>query len=508
MRTVAQWAFSALRESAERCSADYQTAISVVERWINAKGSVQAGGSILVYPDGRKAALESHPITCSLGRANSWKLTEPTFEGRFMTEISIAASGGDLAFSCVLSAGGAGSILAPVSVDVRCPHLVRSVVDLGFGWRVGETVVRTAPVQFRTAPESALLMDILRRPERALPVVVISEYNGQPLFPQISETLALELTGLAIVIQISDQTSWELTRNFGREWSCFWGAIRLYWPFRDARGDPRTHPLWTAERLVEDTASTEEAGFRIRTTLRRRLFGLSALVVEPSRMFETIRRTTLDEELAERRKFAEAHDTFQDLAESYARDAQMAREELETERETNRQLRQELYNLQARLAWRDNGTDLVPSIESPLPTTAEEAVDRARKVLAQFLTFGDDVAEGVRTLSPDAGPPDKIFNHLQALADLAQVRRDGTMGCGMVQWLSREGVSASGESDTIRNTRSEMVKRRWGDGRQPKEFDLHIKTAEATAPNRCVRIYFDWDQVTEKVVIGWVGKHP
>jgi len=282
----------------------------------------------------------------------------------------------------------------------------------------------------------------------------------------------------------------------------------LYWPFRNARGDPRDHPLWTSQRLLEDASSTEEAGSRIRTTLRRRLFGLSAFAVEPSRLFETIRRAALDEELAQRRNLAQEHHDFQDLLELYAQEEQTLRAELEREHETSRQLRQDLYNLQARLVWRDSGGDLDPSIESPLPTTVEEAVDRARKVFSQFLTFGDDVGDGVRTLPPDAGPPDKIYDHLQVLADLAQVRRDGPIGCGMVQWLSSGGVPASGESETIRNSRSEMAKRRWHDGRQRKEFELHLKTAEATAPNRCVRIYFDWDAASEKVVIGWVGKHP
>jgi hypothetical protein len=237
------------------------------------------------------------------------------------------------------------------------------------------------------------------------------------------------------------------------------------------------------------------------------LFGLSAFAVEPSRLFETIRRAALDDELSQRRRLAQDHHDSQELLDLYAHEEQTLRLELEKERDINRQLRQDLYNLQARLVWREGGGDLEPSVESS-PRTVEEAVDRARKGFPQFLTFGDNVENGVRTVAADAGPPDKIYDYLQALADLARIRRDGPIGAGMVQWLSQRGVAASGESETVRNSRAEMGKRRWHDGRQQKEFELHLKPAEATAPDRCVRIYFDWDSVSEKVVVGWVGRHP
>ncbi len=506
MRTVAQWALSALQGPTERYLEKYEAVVAVVDRWIGSKGESRPGG-IVVYHDGRKALLETQSITCGPARAQSWKLAEPTAEGRFMTEVSVASSLEELAFSCVLSAGGA-EIFAPVSIEVRCPQVVRSVVDLNFGWRVGETAVRTAPLSYRTTAEGVLLADVLRRHGRALPIVIVSEHRGLVLHPGISEDIARELTGLALVATVSDEASWQLSRSLGREWSCYRGAIRLYWPFQGARDEPGDHPLWTSERLLENAANTEEAANRIRGLLRRRLFGLSAFTVEPSRLFGTIRRAAADEELVQRRKLAQEHHDSQDLLELYAQEEQTLRSELENERETNRQLRQDLYNLQARLVWQERGGDLAPSAFSPQPTTVSESVDRARKVLSRFLTFGNDVEAGVASLAPDAGPPEKVFDHLQLLADLAQLRRDGPVGCGMVQWLAQEGVSASGESETIRNSSSEMAKRRWHDGRQDREFELHIKTAEATAPNRCVRIYFDWDDVSEKVVVGWVGRHP
>jgi len=82
------------------------------------------------------------------------------------------------------------------------------------------------------------------------------------------------------------------------------------------------------------------------------------------------------------------------------------------------------------------------------------------------------------------------------------------LGLYMVDWLKENGCLASGESETIRNNRTEMGKRTWDDGRAPREFNTHMKPSEATSPDRCVRIYFDWDTATEQIVVGWIGRHP
>jgi hypothetical protein len=67
-------------------------------------------------------------------------------------------------------------------------------------------------------------------------------------------------------------------------------------------------------------------------------------------------------------------------------------------------------------------------------------------------------------------------------------------------------VSASGESYTIRNSADEMRARTW-DGRR-REFELHLKPAEGTSPDRYVRIYFDYDDASGRSIVAWIGRHP
>jgi hypothetical protein len=68
----------------------------------------------------------------------------------------------------------------------------------------------------------------------------------------------------------------------------------------------------------------------------------------------------------------------------------------------------------------------------------------------ELLSFGADVSAGLRTVAPDAGPPDKILAYLQSLADVTEARRKGPLGTSPILWLADRGLSVSGESPTIR----------------------------------------------------------
>ena len=125
------------------------------------------------------------------------------------------------------------------------------------------------------------------------------------------------------------------------------------------------------------------------------------------------------------------------------------------------------------------------------------------------LLFGAAVNEGIRTLAPDAGPPDKLLSYLKTLADLTEARQKGTLGTTAIKWLSSRGIIASGESETILNSTSEQKARTWDDGAGAKRpFNSHLKPSEATSPDRCVRVYFDYDEKRSKTIVAWVGKHP
>ena len=87
---------------------------------------------------------------------------------------------------------------------------------------------------------------------------------------------------------------------------------------------------------------------------------------------------------------------------------------------------------------------------------------------------------------------------------MTKLRNQGSLGTAPITWLNENGVAASGEGEVVRSSKTQMAARTWNDGKEDRQFNLHLKPVEAAAPNRCVRIYFDFDDESGKTVVGWV----
>jgi hypothetical protein len=257
--------------------------------------------------------------------------------------------------------------------------------------------------------------------------------------------------------------------------------------------------------LLYGVPGTEEAAHRIRTQFRRKVLGLSTLTMHRHAVFDNIERAHRAQIAEVRRKDA----SQQELLELYEADNDRLESENRALLERVARLQTDLANTKAMLEWatRDSDEEVLPDSEVP-PKTVDDAVETAKQQHNGLLVFGDDVPVGIRSLAENAGPPDKILAYLGGLARLAQARRNGSLGVSTVQWLKEQGLIAGGESETIKNNRGEMQKRTWHDGHDRREFELHLKPSDATSPDRCARIYFDWDEETRRVVVGWVGRHP
>ena len=69
-------------------------------------------------------------------------------------------------------------------------------------------------------------------------------------------------------------------------------------------------------------------------------------------------------------------------------------------------------------------------------------------------------------------------------------------------------MTASGESETVQRSSDEQRKRTWSDGSGRRAFDMHLKPNDGAHPDRCVRVYFDYDERLKAALVGWVGRHP
>jgi hypothetical protein len=237
--------------------------------------------------------------------------------------------------------------------------------------------------------------------------------------------------------------------------------------------------------------------------------GQSAFGVTSSPLFIAIRRAAREEELSALHARIATGDDYRTIAEEYFTKLTEQNGIIEARDQEIDRLRAEVANLQLALRWRDGEQETLEPVEETPPATVEEAVLTAMERLDGELVFGVDVNDGIKSLAVEAGPPDKILAYLGVLAEMTVALRKGPLGTSTLLWLSDRGVSVSGESLTIRNSPAEMKARTWDDGTgQRRQFEMHLKPAEGTSPDRCVRIYFDYDDVSRKTIVGWVGRHP
>jgi hypothetical protein len=487
---------------------------ALVERWIASKGesSEEGGQTIVRYKDGRRAEYRKVATQSNHGTLIEHFLVEPTDVGMFETFIALGEDGAELATYIELRAAGDAYHIEPMHLDVRCPQIVRDLIESGETWNVADTPVTSKAMVFKGTKDALTLTEVIWHKERNLPVITITPHEGVYLTENFAESLAADLSGLALIAVLDEEAAWALTRAKGREWSCYNGAVRLYWPMGPKLDSPFAHPLWTHSALLRGMGTPQDAASRLRRQLRGQIIGLSAFSVLQPPFFQLVRKNARQSELEKLRKKGAGAEEWQRLAEEYARDNDELRQQRAEQGEMVRDLQARVSALELALRWKDGGQevasgDATPESDIP-PATVAEAVERAREQAGKYLVFSADVPAGVENLAPDAGPPDKILTYLSHLRDLAAALEKGPLGTTVIQWLRNRGVNASGESDTIRKSPAETRKRTWHDGIQLRPFELHLKPNDNISPDRCARIYFDFDPERRCVVVGWVGRHP
>lgn len=509
MKRVAAYALFTVLEHADQVARRFEAVCVIIEAWLVSKGERRQvdDGCSFVLNDGRIGSYMESSFSSAEGEVVDRILTEPSNNALVRTQVSVCVRAKELSVYVELQAAGGAYQLGPMRVDIRCPAVVRSLVQAYGDWQVGEVPITAVPHRFEGPEGGAHLEKVIWHDGRNLPVLVVSSHEGAYLTETFSAELASELVGVAIVATVDADAARLLTNTRGKEWSCFNGAVRLYWP-HPALSKPQRHPLWMRSSLLNQAPNAHDASAKFRRQMRRQLLGLSAFAMpEPESMSEIRAEHQRMEDEQVRATLRGAED-WRGLANIYADANDKLNADAKALREQLRTLESEVANLQYALQWRpEDAPEIAPEVEIP-PATMEEAIKSAKQKFADTLVFGDDVGIGIAGLSATAGPPEKVLSYLSHLGDMVALRRKDELGMAPLKWLQQRGVDCSAESVTIRNSPAEQKRRTWHDGSGARVFEMHLKPTEATHPDRCVRIYFDYDPARKVGIVGWIGRHP
>ena len=167
------------------------------------------------------------------------------------SEVTLAQALGKVQVAVVLRLESSSHVVAPFHYALGRPRLVGELAEQ-FACSVGGRELTRASNPLDSEDVPGFVVDVLNSESRSLPVVFVTPtgYDGPPLFP--ADQLADNLVGLAEVYAAEDRdATWALTDALGREFSCFNGAVRTYWPGFGRRSDPYAHPLLLPSRIAE-----------------------------------------------------------------------------------------------------------------------------------------------------------------------------------------------------------------------------------------------------------------
>jgi hypothetical protein len=472
--------------------------IAVLDAWAKRKFTADTSGGSIINRSQTEALVDRRDEAVEDMAQSSFEVLEPVPGGQLRTYVRVLSKADVLHFNCTLSISVDGG-LAPPNIDLHIPRFVREIIALDLGWRASPTAEGVAARVHNIGPDGVdTFLQLLEFKQRRLPLVVVSEFEGETLAGDLDARLAADLCGLGHVVRLSAAAAWEITERLGKEWSVYNGAVRLFWPFRANKEQYRNHPLWTYDSLTRRDSSAIEARDRVRSQLRERLLEASAFLSDDRAMDQFLKAGAAAAK-------GRANDRDGDPIELLRQEIVELREHLD---QRDRQIETLNANVETlTIALRSRPAESADALEEPPPETVREALDIARSRHGDVLAFGDQLDETVTTLEAEAGPPDKVLRYLDTLADLSRALEAGPLGNTIPIWLRDMGVEASGESRTTRASRAEQKRRTFSIQGQQTYCELHAKPSDGVAPPLCVRIYFATADTSPRVRIGYLGKH-
>lgn len=286
MQTIASYLLEHTASSIKHSEKRFDEVRKAIVEWLKEKKVTEPEkeeGTFISRTGGAEGNYRRVSVENEKGRVTEIWLTEPTFSGQvFITRVSIIQSESNCKVYSTLSVQNTTSIVAPSAINPRCPSIIHTLVSNLSDWKISKELIEASSsnTDFKNTPTELILSQILNSARR-LPIIIVSEIEGESIWPKIAEDLAYDLTALAKIYRINEESSWELTEKLGKQNSCYRGAIRLYWPSRGEgkAGAVPPNSVWTASALLSDDIDGS-GSHRFRALVRRSIMSAAAQTIQ------------------------------------------------------------------------------------------------------------------------------------------------------------------------------------------------------------------------------------
>jgi hypothetical protein len=430
---------------------------------------------------------------------------------RWVTEITLVDRGdGKVCYSNSLQISRIGDYIAPVSRIATNPAVNGDLLAAMDGQTHYGFRLMPKPVMLKNAlKDAALFTKVLESPERTHPIIYVTpDASGKHLIDY--SKLAKDLAGMAHVVVAADHhATYGVGELLPKLLNCFDGGIRLYWPGFRRHSNPLNHPLLLG-RDVRNLAAQNEVPVR----------HFIEIIAQTAAFTQSKRYATWSE--LESMKFREAVRSAKQrgdgevllalFEEDNRRQQQSLREAEEEISRLNMQLAEERSradSLGQALRYQKSDAD---SPESQTLEVVETVADALRITERDFSTSISICLNGRSDRETPFARPEEVMKALSWLATTYSDAKAGTAPCPRLDLDFKNTLPAwdfrSSQSDLLANSKKfkDWYRTTLPDGRTVG-LEPHLACGVSKDPRECIRIAFNWDNQTGKVVVGYIGQH-
>ena len=258
MRSVYAVQFEFVSENSETAVSNFGDLQSRLAGWVRQKYQRAFRSDLDFTFDGRIIyPLEDHEIVGIFHESPEWQFssllwTHPADKDSSLLwciDCTVARNSEQLQVSLVIRVSSRKPVVKPLSFELGRPRIVADLLNR-YPCSIDGQRIAKSPSTVSIDTVGAFVTDQLCSSERLLPAIVLSPHLATEKTMVDPVLLQDALLGYASVhVLESKWVGFAFTEAIGRDYTCFNGAIRLYWPGFQDGANPWDHPLYLPDKI-------------------------------------------------------------------------------------------------------------------------------------------------------------------------------------------------------------------------------------------------------------------